>query len=333
MNARGKNILGTRAGVGWVVVACAAGLWAQQPTPPGGSERLRVEVQVVNVYCTVKDKSNRLVTDLALGDFELREDGKPQTLRYFARETDRPLTLALLVDTSVSQERILPVEKETGALFLQRILRPSDLALLISFDVNVDLLHDFTSEAERLERALARARINAPSALGPFPRTGVAGTRLFDALTVASTEKLGPEVGRKAIVVLTDGVDTGSQMKPEQALEAAYRSDTMIYAIVVEDPAYYYEQRMGYPGHAELEKLARETGGRTIVVDKPENLAGAFDAIAAELRSQYSLGYTPSNRRADGQFRKIELKVKRPGLRVQARRGYYAPRASATPAR
>ncbi|MFQ5927619.1 MAG: VWA domain-containing protein, partial [Terriglobia bacterium] len=254
---------------------------------------------------------------------------KRQTLRYFARETDRPLTLALLVDTSISQQRILPIEQETAALFFQRVLRADDLALLITFDVNVDLLQDFTSEAERLERALGRARINTPALSGPFPRTGSVGTRLFDALYLASVEKLAPEAGRKVIVVLSDGVDAGSQMKFEQVLEAAQRSHTMIYAIVVADPDFYLKRGSGYPGAGRLKKLARETGGRTIRVNKPEKLAAAFDALAAELRSQYSLGYTPTNRQADGKFRKIKVKVKRKGLRVQARRGYYAPRVSA----
>lgn len=302
---------------------------AQQPAPPTASERLRVEVQVVNVYCTVKDKSGRLVTDLEARDFELREDGKRQTIRYFARETDRPVTLALLVDTSRSQERILPVEKETAARFLQQILRPEDLALLITFDVSVDLLQDFTSEAARLEQALERAQINAPTPLGPFPRSGAAGTRLYDAVYLAAREKIVGEVGRKAIVVLSDGVDTGSLKKFMEALEAAHRSEAMIYAIVVADPLWYYREGYFYPGYDELARLAQETGGRTVVVKKPEEMGPAFDAIAEELRSQYSLGYTPASPRLDGTFRRIEVKVKRSGLRVQGRRGYYAPLAPA----
>ncbi|MFQ5816907.1 MAG: VWA domain-containing protein [Terriglobia bacterium] len=331
MPAAEKHFFRRHATPAWVTLGCAVSLWAQQPPPPSVREPLRVEVQVVNVYCTVTDKKGGLVTDLAREDFEVREDGKRQTLRYFDRETDRPLTLALLVDTSISQQHVLPLEKETAALFLQRILRPVDLALLITFDVNVDLLQDFTSEAVRLERALGRARINAPSSLGPFPRTRPIGTRLFDALYLASVEKLAPEVGRRAIVVLSDGVDQGSQMKFKQVLEAAHRSETMIYAIVVADPTFYRQRGVGYPGHGKLAKLARETGGRTIQVDKPEKLVAAFDALAAELRSQYTLGYTPTNRRADGKFRKIKVKVKRKGLRVYARRGYYAPRPPTTP--
>ncbi|MBI4461614.1 MAG: VWA domain-containing protein [Acidobacteria bacterium] len=326
-----------RSLVGWLAVGSLATLCAQQPPPPTSSQPLRVEVQVVNVYCTVAEKNGRPVTNLAPEDFEVQEDGKRQTVRYFARETDRPLTMALLVDTSISQQRVLPLEQETASFFFERVLRPSDLAALITFDVNVDLLQDFTSEAVRLERALARAKINAPAALGPFPRAGPSGTRLFDAVYLASVEKLASEVGRKAIILVSDGVDAGSEVKFEEALEAAHRSDAMIYAIVVADPAFYEDQRragFGYPGYGNLAKLARETGGRTFVVDEPERdkLAAAFDAIATELRSQYSLGYTPTNRRLDGKFRKIEVKVKQKGLRVQARRGYYAPQVPATPA-
>ena len=302
----------------------------QQPPLPAPEEPFRVEVQVVNVYCTVKEKSGALVTNLTREEFEVREDGKPQTIRYFAQETDRPVTLALLIDTSISQQHILPIQQQTAARFLERILRPVDLALLITFDVNVDLLQDFTGEAGRLERALGRARINAPQPAGPFPRRRTSGTRLFDALYLASAEKLAAEVGRKVIVVLSDGVDAGSTLRLTNALEAAQRSDTMIYALLVSDPAWYLERGMAHPGQGDLPTLTRETGGRLIVVheaDKPESLDAAFDAIGLELRSQYSLGYTPTNRRLDGAFRKIEVKVKRKGLRVQARRGYYAPRA------
>lgn len=300
----------------------------QPPPPPPSGGTLRVEVDVVNVYCTVKDTRGALVTDLSASDFEIREDGKKQELRYFARETDRPLTLGLLVDTSGSQQQVLPLEKQTATQFLRQILRASDLALLITFDVDVDLLQDFTSEAERLEQALHRARINAPGNPvnpGPLPRSGTIGTRLYDAVYLASKQKLGPEVGRKALIVISDGMDFGSTVSLKQAIEAAQRADTMIYTIGVADPQSYYQQGMAYTGRGPLEELARETGGRAIFPTSPQKLQEAFDQIAAELRSQYSLGYSPTNRARDGQFRKIEIKVNRPGMRVQARRGYYAP--------
>ncbi len=307
-------------------LACAAGgVWwaaAQEPPPPN-EHRMRVEVGVVNIYCTVKSGKGGLETDLGQGDFEVFEDGKRQEVKYFARETDRPLTLALLLDTSGSMRNVLPVEQETGARFVEQVLRPSDLALLMTFDVNVDLLQDFTSEAERLEAALKRAHINAPVSMGPIPRNP-AGTRLHDAIYLASREKLAAEVGRKALIVISDGVDQGSDVKLKEAIEAAHRADAIIYTIGITDPAFYHSQGAFYDGRGPLKELAKETGGRAIFPRGPEDLKEAFDQIAAELRSQYYLGYTPTNRARDGKFRKIEVKVKRDGLKVQARRGYYA---------
>ncbi|MFB3094548.1 MAG: VWA domain-containing protein [Candidatus Acidiferrales bacterium] len=298
---------------------------SQQPPPPTASETLRVDVRVVNVYCTVKTKKGALITDLETSDFEIREDGKKQELRYFVRETDRPLTLALLLDTSISQKAVLPIEIETAAQFFRQVLRPVDLALLMSFDVNVDLLHDFTSDVEQLQESLQLARINSPVDLGPFPRTRTAGTRLYDAIYLASREKLGPEVGRKAIILVTDGFDSGSSKKEKEALEAAHRGEIILYAIGVADPHFYQSRGGTLIGASVLKKLARETGGLAVFPRNPEQLRRAFEQIATELRSQYILGYTPTNRAYDGRFRKIEVKVKRKGLKVQARRGYYAP--------
>ncbi len=307
-----------------LILAWAVLVAAQPPPPP--DDTLRVEVDVVNIYCTVKESNGRLVTDLTADDFEIHEDGQKQELRYFVRETDRPLTLALLVDTSGSQTTVLPVEKEAVGQFLRQVLRPVDLVLLTTFDVNVDLLQDFTQEVERIERALARARINAPVAMGPFP-TSKGGTRLFDAVYLVAQEKLAGEVGRKAIILISDGVDTGSEIaenssKAEgKAIEVAQRSDTIIYAIGISDPGAY---DIAW-GRDVLKKLSQETGGRAYFPSRVEKLQEAFDQITTELRSQYSLGYTPTNRARDGGFRRLQVKVKRNGLRVQARRGYYAP--------
>jgi VWFA-related protein len=308
-----------------LLAGVAGGMWwaaAQEPPPPP-EHRLRVEVGVVNLYCTVKTGKGALVTDLQQSEFEVKEDGKRQEVRYFARETDRPLTLGLLIDTSGSMRNVLPVEQETGAQFLRQVLRESDLALLMTFDVNVDLMQDFTSEPERLESALKRTRINAPVAAGPVPRNP-AGTRLYDAIFLASRQKLAGEVGRKALIVISDGVDQGSEVKVKEAIEAAHRADTIIYAIGITDPAFYQFRGEYFDGRGVLNDLAKETGGRAIFPRGPEDLQEAFDQIAAELRSQYYLGYSPTNTARDGRFRKIEVKVKRGGLKVQARRGYYA---------
>ncbi|MGH9804300.1 MAG: VWA domain-containing protein [Candidatus Acidiferrales bacterium] len=322
-----KTPLGFFAALLGTALISAALLTAAQ-APPEPSATLRIEVPVVNIYLTVKDRNGRLITDLTAEDFEVKEDGKIQEVRYFARETDRPVTMGLLVDTSISQQGVLPLEKEAASAFLRQVMRPIDLVLLITFDVNVDLLQDFTQEVERLERALGRARINTPVALGPFPQSQRRrGTALFDAVYLVSKQKLAGEVGRKAVIVLSDGVDAGSDVKEQDSLEAAQRSDTIIYSIGISDPDFYgFGGDAGF-GRGVLKKLAEETGGRAYFPSKPEKLQEAFDQITQELRSQYSIGYAPTNRTRDGRFRKIEVKVKAKGrdLRVQARRGYYAP--------
>jgi VWFA-related protein len=312
------------------LVAAGAHLgFGQDPAPPLEGGTLRVEVDVVSLYATVKDRRGALVTDLEASDFEVREDGRRQEVRYFARETDRPLTLALLFDTSGSQQAVLQEEKEATIRFLRQVLRPSDLALLMTFDTDVFLQQDFTSDVERLEAAVHRTRIHAAGppgpVQGPFPTAPIAGTRLHDAVFLAAEEKLAGEVGRKAIILITDGQDTGSKVNEKRALEVAQRSDVMIYAVVIADPHLY--ARFGYPyeGTSVMKRMTRETGGRAIFPRNARDLKEAFDEIAAELRSQYYLGYTPTHRARDGRFRKVEIKVKQGGLRVQARRGYYAP--------
>jgi VWFA-related protein len=326
------SLLIATAMLGVAATATIARQTTENPSPAG---TLRVDVDLVNLYCTVKDARGALVTDLGEQEFEVWEDGRKQKLRYFARETNRPLTLGLLMDTSGSQAAVLAAEKDIAAQFLRRVLRTSDLAMLMTFDVNVDLLQDFTSDAGRMERALRRAQINAPGSPvnpGPLPPSGPAGTRLFDAVYLGAKDKLGPETGRKALLVISDGLDRGSKVNIQQALAAAQRSDVIVYAIVVGDPAgygnpQYKQQEWMEIGRKNLDLLATETGGRAYTVRSPDRLKDAFDQIAAELRSQYNLAYTPSSRVRDGHFRKLEVRVKRAGLRVQARRGYYAPQS------
>ena len=292
---------------------------------------IRVDVEVVNVLCTVKDRKGRLVNTLSASDFEILEDGQRQTIRYFSRETDLPLTIGLLVDTSVSQFRLVPAEKEAAETFLHRVLGPKDLAFLISFDTDVDLLQDFSSSLALLRRGLEKLRVNAPVApvslptvQGPFPGLRRGGTHFHDAVYLAAREKLAAEVGRKAVVVITDGQDQGSKVKLEEAIEAAQKADVIVYGILFYDPA-FYGFRFAYSGEGALKKLAEETGGRMIRVDRSRDLAAAFEEIAQELRSQYSLGYTPTNARRDGRFRRLRVQALNQELRVQARKGYYAP--------
>jgi len=295
---------------------------------------LKVNVNVVNLFFNVKDKRGGLVPNLAKDEFEIYEDGKPQTIKYFSSESNQPLTLGLMIDSSASQMRVLEDEKVVGAQFLREVLRKDDLAFVISFDVNVDLLQDYTNDASELRRAMNRAKINSGGTGGGLPGLGGGplptsnnprGTLLFDAVYLASNEKLAREVGRKAMILLTDGEDQGSQTRNRQAIEAAQKADSIVYVIMIADRGFY--GGFGYSGDKEMKKMAEETGGRVINAgNKPEKLREAFDQIANELRSQYNVGYTPTNSARDGSFRKVEVRVKS-GLKVQARQGYYAPDA------
>jgi VWFA-related protein len=301
------------------------GLSGQQPAP---GPPIRVTVNVVNILATVRDSHGRIVPELTKDDFEVWEDGQKQEISFFSRESAEPLTLGLLVDTSISQERVLPAEQEAAARFLEQVVKSKDLVFVISFDVDVNLLQDFTNEVGRLERAIDRTVINAPFspvAPGPFP-SRPKGTRLHDAIYLAATEKLGSEAGRKALLILSDGEDAGSTTSLDQALEAAQRSDTVIYAVAMLDYNFYFRQGYHYSGDSVLKKTTEETGGRAISVKDPKKLSQAFAQIAEEMRSQYSLAYTPTNKKRDGSYRKVKIQIKRPGYKLLARRGYYAPK-------
>lgn len=291
---------------------------------------LQVNVNVVNLFFNVKDKHGTLIPNLTRDDFKVVEDGHPQTIKYFTAETEQPLTLGILIDSSVSQERVLPMEKEVGAAFLKQVLRSKDEAFVISFDVNVDLLQDFTNSTRMLHTALDEAKINGGGGCGgipglgggPVPCTNPKGTLLYDAVYLAGHDKLATEVGRKAMIILTDGEDQGSQETIHQAVEAAQKSDSICYVLLIADRGFY--GMGGYSGDRAMKELAEQTGGRVIAVgNKPEKLKEAFDQIANELRTQYSIGYTPTNDKRDGSFRRVEVKTKE-GYKVQCRSGYYA---------
>jgi VWFA-related protein len=319
-----------------VLFCVAATAFAQESSPQRETDdtvqTFKVDVNVVNVYFNVKDKHGLLISSLAKDQFEIYEDGKLQTIKYFSAESNQPLTLGMLIDSSVSQERVLPIEKEVGAAFLRDVLREKDLAFVIGFDVNVDLLQDFTNDPRDLRAGMNRARINGGGGGGglpglgggPIPISNPKGTLLYDAVYLASNEKLASEVGRKAMILLTDGEDQGSRLKIRDAIEAAQRADAMVYVLLIADRGFY--GGMGYSGDRDMRKLCQETGGRVIEVgNKQDKLRQAFDQLAAELRSQYSIGYTPTNNKRDGTYRKVEVKIKGGDYRVQARAGYYAP--------
>jgi VWFA-related protein len=335
MNLRSLSF---RAALGMALLAAmlTSPLWAQQSAQDNKQEpmqTLKVDVNVVNLYFNVKDGHGALVPSLTRDDFQVFEDGKPQTIKYFTADVNQPLTLGILIDTSASQERVLLMEKEVGADFLRDVLRPKDLAFLISFDVNVDLLKDFTNSPSELGRAMQTAKINNGGGGGgglpglgggPVPISNPRGTLLYDAVYLASEEKLAREVGRKAMIILTDGEDQGSKLKIRDAIESAQKADSICYVLLIADRGFY--GGMGYSGDRAMKDLAEQTGGRVIDVGKNEKkLKEAFDQIAAELRTQYSVGYTPTNQKRDGSFRKVEIKSKANGTKVQTRAGYYAP--------
>jgi VWFA-related protein len=293
-------------------------------------ETLKVRVNVVQLFFNVKDKKGALIPSQTKDDFELFEDGKPQTIKYFTAESNLPLTLGILIDSSGSQMRVLEMEKEVGGAFLNNILRDKDEAFVIDFDVNVDLLQDFTNDVHRLKAALEKAKINTGGGGGgvpglgggPIPTSNPRGTLLYDAVYLAAHDELAHEVGRKAMILLTDGEDQGSQLRIRDAIEAAQKSDSIVYVLLIADRGFY--GGFGYSGDSEMKKLASETGGRVIEVgNKYDKLKDAFDQIAKELRSQYNVGYTPTNNNQDGSFRKIELRSKH-GYKIQTRSGYYA---------
>jgi VWFA-related protein len=316
--------------------ACAAALSLAIPVLPQSQQEpvqsqgpaIKAQVNLVNIFATVRDKNKRIVTDLKQDDFKVAEDNQPQTISFFSKEMNLPITLGLLLDTSGSEQFMLGAIQDAGARFLHRILRKGDEAMIMSFDTDVDLLADFTDDRSILDRAINKARINTPGGgyiagnPGPVGGQDMTGTALYDAIYLACGEKLNGEAGRKAIVIVTDAEDEGSKVKLEEAIEAAQKTDTVIHILLVAD------RRFG-GGRPDIgHRIAEETGGRMIVVNSEKNIEGAFDQISEELRSQYTLGYYPTNNNPDGKFRKIHVDVDNKEYKVLARKGYYAPRPS-----
>ncbi|HEX4002374.1 MAG TPA: VWA domain-containing protein [Candidatus Acidoferrales bacterium] len=291
---------------------------------PQSSQPLQVATTVVNVFATVRDRHNEILSDLTKDDFRISEDGVQQKVSYFSKEVNLPITLALLMDTSYSMHNILVAEQDAASRFVSEVLRKRDEALVISFDTDINLLADFTQDPSVLDRAIHRATINVDAAGiggtgGTIPSQG-GGTDLYDAIYLACHDELSNEAGRKAIVLLTDAEDTGSKVSLGEAVEAAQRADTVIHVILITDSG----ETEGYgPGVAS--RMTSDTGGRVINVRNDKGLEKAFDEISEELRSQYVLGYYPSNPKRDGTFRRIKVDVDRPDLKILARKGYYAP--------
>jgi VWFA-related protein len=295
-------------------------------SPPAAAQDpvIRVDVELVNVYFTVRNKANGLVANLSQDQFEVFENGKKQEIKFFAQETDQPLTIGLLIDVSRSQENLIGIERRAAAQFFNQVLRPKDSAFLISFGAEVELLQDSTGSAHALTKALDGLRVSGGVGglhPGPVPNSNPKGTVLYDAVYLAANEKMRTEVGRKALIVITDGMDFGSTYKLSQAIEEAHKADTIIYGIWYYDP---YAYGMFGGSDSALKKMAEETGGRSFHADRKNPLEQIFAQIEQELRSQYVIGYSSSNPVRDGSFRRIEIKTRAKDLRVQARKGYYA---------
>ena len=288
---------------------------------------LKVNVNLVSLYYTVRDKRGGLVPNLTKDDCNILEDKQPQKIKNFSAESDLPLTLGILLDTSGSQQNVLPMEQQTGGAFLSRVLRSKDEAFLISFDINVELLSDYTSNAHALSRAMDKAQINTGSGGGGMPTGTPRGTLLYDAVFLATHDKLQQETGRKAIIILSDGEDQGSTEKLQGAIEAAQKANTIVYVLLIADRGFYGRGMygMGYSGDAVMRQLAEATGGRMIDVgNNGKKMEDAFSQIEEELRTQYVASYTPTNDKLDGSYRKIDVQCKGDGLKAQARKGYYA---------
>jgi len=320
--------------------------------------KFSTDVKVVNVLATVRDKKGQLVRDLTKDDFSIDEDTRPQVIRYFSKETDLPLTLGLLVDTSMSQRNVLGQERDASYKFFDQVLRPDkDKAFVIHFDHDVELLKDLTSSKKELQSALSELetpqleRRDQGGGGGGYPGGGGGGgggrggghrgggTLLYDAVLLGSNEIMSKQQGRKAVILLTDGVDRGSKTPLTGAIESAQRADTLVYSILFADKEGFggggfggpgmgrrgggrrYPQQQRPDGKKILEQISKETGGGFFEVSKKQPVDQIFDHIQEELRNEYSLGYTPD--KSEAGYHKITVTVKEKGLVVQARDGYY----------
>src|SRR5437879_3746494 len=287
---------------------------------------IKSQVNLVNIFATVRDKKKHIMPSLKMEDFKIFEDDQEQKVAFFSNERALPITLGLLIDTSGSEENRLPAEQEAATSFLNQVLRKGDEAMVISFGADVDLLSDFTDDRARLDRAIRSTRINAPTVTmtnpGPLPpesRTrGLVGTAFCGAIWVACGEKLATEAGRKAMVIITDADDQGSKVRLEEAIEAAERTNAAVHILLVHDPGYGWRPDVAH-------KIADQTGGRVIEVSSQKHLQEAFDQISEELRTEYTLGYYPTNASRDGTFRKITVETTERELKVPTRKGSHSP--------
>ncbi len=311
----------------------------QQPpkTPPADEPEqvLKVGTRLVNTLFSITDKQNRYVDNLKQEDLQVFENGQPQTIFTFKKEFDLPLTMAIMVDVSGSEQYVLPQLKDAGAHFIDLVIRTGkDTAAIIKFEGEATLMQGLTSNKNRLRKGLEEiAYIAPPGQYGGTPginggsRQG--GTSLWDSVIAACGDLLAREAGRKTIVLLTDGVDTTSRMKLNDAINEALRGEVVIYAIGIGDPASGGTFIGNGVNEGDLKKLTEATGGRAVIPNSRRDLDSAFAQLEQDMRQQYLLAYEPSNETPDGTFRKIEIKVpklKEKEFKIRHRRGYYAPK-------
>ncbi|MGE3467727.1 MAG: VWA domain-containing protein [Pyrinomonadaceae bacterium] len=297
---------------------------------------IKIDTDVVNVLFTAQDRNRRLLTSLRQEDIKLLENNETQEIIAFSRQVDLPLSLAILIDVSASQERTLPEEKSAATSFLETVIRPAkDEVAIISFTGEATLEQGMTNNLTRLRRAVANVRFNPPSGyIGggvitgtpPIVGNSVQGsTAIWDAIWVASDEILGPapERTRRAIILLSDGVNTSGKKDLDEAVQAALRSEAIIYSIGIGDNFYSGVDR------GSLNKISERTGGRAYFPRDERQLREAFRQIQDEMRSQYLIAYEPTNQSRDGSYRKIEIDLTNQQLikdkvKVTHRQGYFA---------
>ncbi|MBX7222734.1 MAG: VWA domain-containing protein [Blastocatellia bacterium] len=310
---------------------------AQQPEKKAGQDDddiIKIGTELVNVPFSVTTKQNRYVNDLAKDQIQIFEDGKPEEVFSFTKESDLPLTFALLIDVSGSQELSLPAQKDAAGRFFEKVMRPEkDTAAVITFRRDTDLIQNLTANKSAVLRSLNSIRFSPGSYGGGTPPVmsdpSLNGTSIYDSVFVTSDELLAKEAGRRIILLLTDGDDTTSQYKPDKAIDRALRSEVLIYAIGIpgkgRNGGYVFTTPVR---KGPLEKLCEATGGRAFFPEKETDFYAAFQQIEEDLRQQFILSYTPSNATRDGSFRAINIKVQnRPDakdLKVLSRKGYYA---------
>jgi VWFA-related protein len=318
----------------------------REEVPQDSDEVVKVETNLTNLFFTAADKNRRFVGNLKPEDIRVLEDGQPQEIFTFQQNIDLPLSIAILIDTSRSEERVLPDLKIAGRAFLENVLRAhKDEAAILSFTGETTLEQGFTGNVDRLRHAIDRVEFVPPSGYvgggvvvnGTPPISGtnqsLAGsTAIWDAVWATAEELIGSsaENTRRAIILLTDGEDTSSRMKMHEAIERAQKADSLIYAIGIGD-RYSFNIDEG-----SLRKITEQTGGRAYFPRHERDLRDAFDQIQRDLREQYLVAYSPSNKARDGSYRRIEIQLINPNLKQQNlklnyRAGYFAKTVAGEP--